>query len=155
MLRQGHGALYNVEGLGSSGPKVRGLALYASTKAGLRYLTDALVAETKGTPVIVGALLPGMVATDLVLGQFEGRPDEWERAKPILSILTDTVETVTPWLAGRVLNNRRHGARIKWSSTARLAGRFLLAPFRKRDPFGDDWVHLSHVATDVGEQGDQ
>lgn len=155
MLHQGHGALYNVEGLGSSGPKVRGLALYASTKAGLRYLTDALVAETKGSPVIVGALLPGMVATDLVLGQFEGRPDEWERAKPILSILTDRVETVTPWLARRVLDNRRHGARIKWSSTARLAGRFVLAPFRKRDPFTDDSVHFSNVPMEVGERGDK
>ena len=149
MLHQGHGALYNVEGLGSSGPKIKGLALYASTKAGLRYLTDALVAEMKGTPLIVGALQPGMVATDLVLGQFQGRPDEWQRAKPILSIISDRVETVTPWLARRVLENRRHGARIRWSSSARLAGRFLLAPFRKRDPFGSDAGRTSSLMADA------
>ena len=135
MLAQGHGAIYNVEGLGSGGPKVRGLALYASTKAGLRYLTDALVAESKGTPVIVGALWPGMVTTRLLTQQYDGRPEEWDRAKPILSILANPVETVAPWLARRVLENGRHGARIKWSNPVKLAGRFLAAPFRRRDPF--------------------
>lgn len=135
MGRQGHGAIYNVEGLGSGGPRIKGLALYSTTKAGLRYFTDSLVAETKGTPVIVGALWPGMVTTRLLTQQYDERPDEWERAKPILRVLADRVETVTPWLARRVLDNKRHGARIKWSSPARLTGRFLLAPFRKRDPF--------------------
>jgi len=135
MRRQGHGAIYNMEGLGSGGPRVKGLALYSTTKAGLRYFTDALVAETKGTPVIVGALWPGMVTTRLLTQQYDERPDEWERAKPILSILADRVETVTPWLARRILENKRHGARIKWINPARLTARFLAAPFRKRDPF--------------------
>jgi NAD(P)-dependent dehydrogenase (short-subunit alcohol dehydrogenase family) len=137
MTEQGHGALYNMEGLGSSGPKVAGMALYGSTKAGLRYLTDSLVQEMKGTPVIVGAILPGMVATDLLLRQYDGRPEEWERAKPVLSILSDRVENVTPWLASRILANRRHGARIRRSNMVRIAGRFVTALFTKRDPFSD------------------
>lgn len=133
MLEQGHGALYNMEGLGSDGRKVRGLALYGSTKCGLGYLTDVLIQETKGTPVMVGALRPGMVMTRLVTQQYEGRPEEWERAKGIINILADRVETVTPWLAQKVLENERHGVRIKWLSRGKLIGRFLCASFWKRD----------------------
>jgi len=51
----------------------------------------------------------------------------------IMNILADRVETVTPWLARKVLENERHGVRIKWLSTGNLMGRFLAAPFRKRD----------------------
>jgi hypothetical protein len=76
-----------------------------------------------------------MVTTRLLTQQYDERPNEWERARPILSILADRVETVAPWLAREVLDNRRHGARIKWSSPARLAARFIAAPFHKRDPF--------------------
>lgn len=135
MIEQGFGALYNVEGLGSSGRRVEGLTLYGTTKYGLRYLTDALVEETKGTPVLVGALRPGMIITDLITQQFEGRPDDWERAKRIFNILADRVETVTPWLARKILANDRSGVRIFWLTPAKMVGRFLLSPFHKRDLF--------------------
>ena len=36
MTAQGHGAIYNLEGLGSAGRHVRGTALYATTKAAIR-----------------------------------------------------------------------------------------------------------------------
>ena len=136
MLEQGHGALYNMEGLGSAGPKVAGLALYGSSKAGLRYLNESLVQEVKGKGVLVGALRPGMVATDFLLNQFEGRPEEFERAKRIFNILCDRVETITPWLAQRVLENDKNGALISWQSSWRMMSRFLTSPFRKRDVFG-------------------
>jgi len=133
MLAQGFGTLYNVEGLGSDGRRVEGLTLYGTTKCALAYLTDSLIAETKGTPVRVGALRPGMVMTRLVTQQYKGRPEEWQKAKRIFSILADRVETVTPWLARKVLENDKHGVRIKWLSGPKLMGRFLTAPFRKRD----------------------
>ena len=136
MLEQGHGSLYNMEGLGSDGRRVAGMTLYGCTKYGLSYLTDALVEETKGTPVLVGALQPGMVATDLLTQQYKDRPEQWERDKRIFNILSDRVETVTPWLARRVLANRKTGVRIKWLTRAKLMGRFLTAPFHKRDVFG-------------------
>jgi len=137
MLVQGFGSLYNMEGLGSDGRRVEGLTLYGSTKSALRYLTDAWAQETKGTGIIVGALSPGMVVTRFITDRYEGRPEEWERAKRVLSILSDRVETVTPWLARKVLANRKNGARFKWLSTGKLMGRFLTAPFSKRDPFRD------------------
>ena len=139
MLDQGFGSVYNMEGLGSDGRRVEGLTLYGCTKSGLRYLTDALVEETRDTPVLVGALLPGMVVTDFLTGQYEERPEEdWERAKRIFNILADRVETVTPWLAERVLANQKTGVRISWLSRGKIMGRFLTARFRKRDLFGEE-----------------
>jgi NAD(P)-dependent dehydrogenase (short-subunit alcohol dehydrogenase family) len=136
MRDQGSGSFYNMEGLGSDGRRVEGLTLYGTTKCALHYLTDALVEETRGTPILVGALRPGMILTDLVTGQYAGRPkEEWEDAKRIFNILADRVETVTPWLAQKVLANQRSGVRITWLTRRKVIGRFLAAPFRKRDLF--------------------
>jgi len=136
MLEQGFGALYNMEGLGSDGRKVEGLALYGSTKAGLRYLDECLTKETEGTPVLVGSLRPGMVVTDFLTRQFEDRPPEdWERAKRMFNIIADRVEDVTPWLAQQVLANDKNGACISWLSRWKVMGRFLTARFRKRNLF--------------------
>jgi len=135
MLEQGHGSLYNMEGFGSDGRKMPGMALYGSTKYALRYLTKSLVIETRGTPVIVGALSPGMVVTDLLTRNAREGAEDWDRAKRIFNILADRVETVTPWLAQHVLANTRSGARIQWLTGSKMLGRFLMAPFRKRELF--------------------
>lgn len=135
MLAQGFGGLYNMEGLGSDGARVQGLSLYATTKYAIRYLTESLVQETRGTPVLVGALSPGMVTTEFLTGQYEDRPEDWERARRIFNILADKVETVTPWLARKVLANMRTGVRFKWLTRGKVMARFLMAPFRKRDLF--------------------
>ncbi len=136
MLDQGFGGLYNMEGLGSDGRKVEGLALYGSTKRGLQYLDECLARETQGTPVLAGALRPGMVVTDFLTKQFENRPPEdWENAKRIFNILADRVETVTPWLAQQVLANDKNGVCISWLSPYKVLLRFLAARFRKRDLF--------------------
>jgi NAD(P)-dependent dehydrogenase (short-subunit alcohol dehydrogenase family) len=137
MLAQGFGAIYNLEGLGSGGFRVPGTSVYATSKAGLRSFGETLARETRGTPVLVGALRPGMVITDLVTKPYDGRPEEWERAKRIFNIIADRVETVTPWLAKRMLDNDKNGARISWTSTWKVGLRFLMSPFRKRDLFGE------------------
>lgn len=135
---QGWGAFYNMEGLGSDGRKVPGLTLYGTSKRALNYLTDSLAAEVKGTAILVGALSPGMVLTDLILAQYKGRPrEEWESARKIFNILADRVETVTPFLAEQVLKNTKNGARINWLSPAKASWRFLTAGISKRDLFHD------------------
>lgn len=139
MRQQGFGSLYNMEGLGSTGRRVAGLTLYGTTKYGMRYLTESLVEETRGTNILVGALSPGMVVTDLLTEQYQTRPEEWERAKRIFNILADRVETVAPWLVERILANNRTGARIVWLTRWKLTLRFLLAPFRKRELFSGEW----------------
>ncbi|TFH08139.1 MAG: SDR family oxidoreductase [Candidatus Atribacteria bacterium] len=135
MVAQGCGSIYNLEGLGSAGRHVRGTALYGTTKAAIRYFTDALVLEAKGTPVVVGAISPGMVITDLILEGLDKTSPDWPRAKSIFNILADRVETVTPWIARRVLANRKSGARINWLTSFKAFGRFARAPFSKRDLF--------------------
>ena len=121
--------------MGSGGRKVEGTSVYATSKAGLRYLDEVLVQEAEGTPVLVGVLRPGMVMTDLVTKPYEGRPEDWEEARRIFNIIGDRVETVTPWLAQKVLENEKNGAVISWSSNLKIMGRFLTARFRKRDLF--------------------
>jgi NAD(P)-dependent dehydrogenase (short-subunit alcohol dehydrogenase family) len=135
MLAQGSGALYNLEGLGADGRQIQGMAIYGITKSGVRYLNRALASETKGTPVIVGALLPGMVATDMLSSQYEGKPDEWARVKPIFNILSDRVETVAPWLVDKMLQNQKNGACISRSNGFKLGFRFLSSLFHKRHIF--------------------
>ncbi len=132
MMNQGFGALYNMEGHGSNGRKQDGLTLYGTTKAALRYFDDALELETEGTPVIVGSIMPGMVWTDMLHDQFANQPELLERSKGILNIITDTVETVSPWLVDRILANQENGVRIKWLNRRKMIGRFLTAPISKR-----------------------
>ena len=88
--------------------------------------------ETQGTPIIVGAIRPGMTVTDMITSQYAGQPEAWEKAKPIFNILADRVETVTPWIAQRVLANQKNGVIIDWSSGFKIGLRFLTAPFHKR-----------------------
>lgn len=138
MLEQGSGSIYNLEGLGSDGRSVEGLTTYGTTKAALTYLTDAMAREVKGTPVLVGAIRPGMVVTDMITQQYKDRPQQWDEARRIFNILADRIETVTPWIADRVLANRKNGVRIRWLSPGKAMSRFLMAPFSSRDLFGDD-----------------
>jgi len=135
MMDQGHGALYNMEGFGSDGRTMRGLTLYGASKYGLAYLTDSLAKEVRGTGVIAGGLRPGMVVTDLITKPFEGKPDEWKKVKAIFSILADRVENVAPWLAKKVLANRKNGARFNYFGTGKMICRFITALIIKRDPF--------------------
>ena len=135
MLEQGSGAIYNMEGMGSDGRIHSGLTLYGMSKYGLKYLTDALAKEAQESPIIIGALRPGMVATALLLDQYRGQPDEWQKVEKIFNIIADRVETVTPWLADRILSNQKSGVRIKWSSSWKLFSRFLVSPFKKRNIF--------------------
>lgn len=137
MLEQGFGSLYNMEGLGSDGRKVKGLTLYGSTKSCIRYLTDALAEEVRGTEVIVGAFSPGMVVTELLIGRYESGSQDWESAKRIFNILADRVETVTPWLAQKAITNKKNGVRFNWMTRGKVTGRFLAAPFRKRNLFDE------------------
>jgi NAD(P)-dependent dehydrogenase (short-subunit alcohol dehydrogenase family) len=135
MLEQGSGGIYNMEGLGSSGPIIRGMALYGTTKSALAYLTRAMAKEAEGTPILVGGLRPGMVATKLITGQYEGHPEDWERSKHIFNILSDKMETVTPWLAKRILANKKNGVYINWLTRWKIMRRFMLAPVHKRKIF--------------------
>jgi NAD(P)-dependent dehydrogenase (short-subunit alcohol dehydrogenase family) len=136
MQRQGHGFIYNMEGFGSNGQRMRGLTLYGCTKYALAYLTDSLVLENRGGKVKIGAIRPGMVVTDLLLKDRVDNPAQWARSRRIFNILADTVETVTPWIARQVLSNQRHGHRICWLTQRKILWRFLTASISGRKVAG-------------------
>lgn len=136
MRSQGFGAIYNVEGMGSNGQRVGGLSLYGTTKYGLRYFNESLAEEAKGTPVIIGALSPGMLVTDLLTRERECGDEDWEKTKRVLNILSDRVEVVAPWLVEKILGNNNNGVNIRWLTRGKVFWRFLSAPFIKRDVIG-------------------
>ena len=135
MLGQEHGAIYNMEGMGSDGRKHAGLTMYGTSKYAVHYFTESLALEAKETPVIVGSLRPGMVITDLITDRFKDRPEEFERAKKIFNIIADSVENVAPWLAKAVLANQKNGALLAYSSMWKLLWRFVSQPFVRRNLF--------------------
>lgn len=130
---QGHGTLYNMEGFGSNGMINPHMTIYGTTKAALTYFTKALIAQTKGTPVKVCWLNPGMVTTDLLLKDLPPTGVERERLVRMFNILADRVETVAPWLADRILEDPKHGSRVVWLTNGKAGWRFLTAAFVKRD----------------------
>ncbi len=137
MLTQGLGAIYNMEGMGSDGRMRDGLSLYGTSKYAVKYLTDALAMETKDTSLIIGALRPGMVITDLITDQYKDRPEELAKVKHIFNIIADTVDNVAPWLVDKILENEKTGVRFNYTPTWKILWRFASAPFRKRDLFAD------------------
>lgn len=136
MLAQGHGQLYNMEGAGSNGHVRNGMSVYATSKAAVHLFSQALIQETEGTAVQVGTLSPGMVITDLLLDPMNADPEIYQRSQRIFNILSDRVETVTPFLAQKILENDKSGAKIQWLTRPKMIWRFLYAPFSKRNPFG-------------------
>lgn len=135
MKAQGHGQLWNMEGFGSDGASQPGMVAYGSTKRGVNYLIKALRKDAKGSGVQICTLSPGIVVTDLLVGDYDTSSEEWTRARKIFNILGDTVDTVTPWLADKVLASDKDGASVKWLTPGKAFGRFMTAGFKKRDLF--------------------
>ena len=133
MLRQGAGAIYNMEGLGADGRKVPGLSNYGTSKAAVRYFSQALILEAQKTPVIIGTLAPGMVLTDLLTQDKFRDPAEWQRMKTLYNFLADRVENVTPWLVRQMLDNKKHGKAIHYTTTRRLLQHAIAVLFQGRD----------------------
>jgi NAD(P)-dependent dehydrogenase (short-subunit alcohol dehydrogenase family) len=135
MTGQGGGQVWNMEGFGSRGEVMSGMTGYGATKRAVGYINKSLIRETKGGPVQVCALSPGMVVTDLLVGDIDRDSKQWQKTKRIFNILADRVETVTPWLADMILATDRTGARVAWLTPSKVLWRFIAAAFRKRDLF--------------------
>ena len=137
MKEQDGGQIWNMEGFGSNGMAQPGLAAYGATKRAVNYLNQALRKDAAGTGVQICTLSPGIVITDLLVGDYDLDSPEWQRAKRMFNILGDRVETVTPFLADGILKANRDGAKVAWLTAGKAFGRFLAARFRKRDLFAD------------------
>lgn len=138
------GFIYNIEGMGSKGEVQVGVTTYATSKAGVGYLFDALRKDLKGTGVKIGAIRPGInVTSHLLYGAEVLTPERWAKTKKIFNILGDKPETTTPWLAAQILANTKDGRRIRWLTPAKIAWRFTTAGMRTRDLFAD--IELPHA----------
>ena len=139
-MAQSGGSIWNMEGFGSSGQKAKDMAIYGATKRAVTYFTESMSKDVKDSNVRICFLSPGIVKTDLLVDDYEGREADFEKAKKIFNILGDHVETVTPFLAEGILKSTKNGDRVAWltmpKAAGRFAGRFLLG--RKRDLFADD-----------------
>lgn len=145
MLAQGGGKIYLFEGFGSDGMVNPGLTTYGTTKRALHYFARSLAKEYEDSPILIGALNPGMVPTDLLL--YSSRSDDpaaWAHSKRIMNRLGDTVETVTPWLVEQALENRKQGARIVWMTRRKALARFLLPKYGNRHLVEDFEADLDH-----------
>ena len=138
MLAQGHGQIYNLEGMGSNDNMLAGFTVYGTTKRALRYFTESLVNESGSTPVQVGTLGPGIVVTDFLIENMKKMSkEEYERVRMIYNILADKVETVAPFLVENILSNTATGAKIDWLTDEKAAERFNSDEYASRDLLGE------------------
>lgn len=136
MLAQGSGAIYSMEGLGSNNMIQKKTILYGTTKHALTYFMKGLAKELKGTGIIAGRLSPGMMLTDFIKKSADGGIPAIESDKSfqrIFNILADRPETVAEFFVPKMLGNTKNNAQIQWLTNTKTIGRFLSAPFIKRN----------------------
>ncbi|MFL0248080.1 SDR family NAD(P)-dependent oxidoreductase [Candidatus Clostridium stratigraminis] len=134
MLKQGHGAIYSMEGLGSNNMIQLKTILYGTTKHALTYFMKGLAKELDGTGVIAGRLSPGMMLTDFITKTPDGEQSEVisdEKFKKLFNILADKPETVAKFFIPRILRNTKNDAQIAWLTNRKAAWRFMTAGLRK------------------------
>lgn len=133
--QDGGGFVWLMEGFGSDGRTTAGLAAYGATKRAVRYLAKALAVDAAEVPAVrIGTLSPGIVVTDLLTADLDQSTDRGRKAAKVYRILADRVETVTPWLADRVLAATKPGTKVAWLTSRKAAVRFATAAFSRRDP---------------------
>lgn len=131
MIEQGHGHIFNMEGMGSNGMKSPQLAAYGASKAALPQLTKSLVKETKDLNVGIHRISPGIVLTDLTLRNLSP-----ESAK-IFNILAEKPKTVIEYLVPRIRKVKGTDKHINFLSPPKIIWRFLTA-FKRKNRFFDN-----------------
>lgn len=135
MKARGTGMIFNMEGHGSNGGIVDGLAMYGTSKSAATYFTRAFAHEAKGCGVSVGRLMPGMVVTDMLLETLAGEDPENARRRKIYNLLADDVPTVSAFLVDGILSASGPAPRIEWLTRRKALFRMLAGPFLRRDLF--------------------
>ncbi len=135
MKEQGGGKIFNMEGLGSDGFMLDGMTIYGTTKSALTYFTRSFAHEARGTTVQIGTISPGMVVTDMLRRTVSDGSPESLKKQQFFNIMADDVATVAAFLTDRILSATDHSPKIRWLTKPRMAGKILMAPFRKRNLF--------------------
>ncbi|NTU94292.1 MAG: SDR family oxidoreductase [Chlorobiaceae bacterium] len=130
------GMIFTMEGHGSNGGIVDGMAMYGTTKSAATYFTKAFAHEARSSGVTIGRLLPGMVVTDLLMETIAGDDPGNARRREIYNLLADDVETVSAFLVDGMLAAKGPSPRIEWLTRSKAISRMLWGRFRKRNVFG-------------------
>ena len=134
MIKQGHGAIYSMEGLGYNNMIQLKTILYGTTKHALTYFMKGIAKELEETNVIAGRLSPGMMLTDFITKTPDGDQSEVianSRFKKVFNILADKPEAVARFFVPRMLTNTKNNAQIIWLTNRKVIWRFVTAGFRK------------------------
>ena len=139
MIKQGFGAIYNVEGFGSNDAYQPFLVMYGTAKRAVTYFTSALANEVKlnGYNIIVGKLSPGIMITDFLTSS-NGQDNTTElsdKVKKVYNILGDYPDVIAEFLVDGMMKNKKNDKRIAWLTTGKSMVRFMTAGFNKRDFF--------------------
>lgn len=142
MIEQGHGAIYNVEGMGSNDAFQPRLSIYGTAKRAVTYFTDALSKEIadRKLPIIVGKISPGIMITDFLTssnGQ-QNTTQLSDKNKKVYNILGDYPDVIASYLVPRIIDNKKNGVRIAWLTGRKAFFRFLTASFSKRNFFKEE-----------------
>lgn len=135
MLRQKHGTIYSMEGMGSNGMIQKKTIHYGTTKCALTYYMKGLAKELEGTGVTAGRLSPGMMLTDFITKDPKGKPSgvvKNEDFRKIFNTLAEKPETVADFLVPKMMKNKKNDTYLVWLTNGKDVLRFMLAPFRKR-----------------------
>lgn len=139
MMKQGFGAIYNVEGFGSNDAFQPCLAMYGTAKRAVTYFTDALANEfkVKNLPLIAGKLSPGIMITAFLTSANgkDGSNQLSEKTKKVYNILGDYPDVIAAFLTKAMLANTKNGVRLAWLTNGKAAFRFMTAGFNKRNFF--------------------
>lgn len=139
MIKQGKGAIYNIEGYGSNDAKMLGLSIYGTSKRAITYFTEALAkeCEERKTNVIVGKLSPGIMITDFISNALGDKQkiELPEKTKKVYNILGDYPDVVAKFLVTGVLKNTKNNVKIEWLTNRKAAFRFMTSAFNKRNFF--------------------
>ncbi|MBQ7895792.1 MAG: SDR family NAD(P)-dependent oxidoreductase [Oscillospiraceae bacterium] len=139
MIKQGSGAIYNVEGYGSNDAMMLGLNMYGTTKRAITHFTQALAKESeeRSTGVLVGRLSPGIMITDFTVKALGGKENIElpEKTKKVYNILGDLPDVVANFLVNQMLSNDKNNAHIQWLTNRKAAWRFMTSGFNKRNFF--------------------
>lgn len=134
MKKQGSGAIYSMEGLGSNDMIQLKTILYGTTKRALTYFMKGFAKELEGSGVITGRLSPGMMLTDFITKTPDGDKSEVisdEKFKKVFNALADKPETVAAFFIPRILKNTKNDAHIEWLTNSKAAWRFMTSAMRK------------------------
>ncbi len=125
MKKQQYGVVYNMEGLGSNNMAIPKTSIYGTSKRAITYFVKAANKELKDYPnVLVGAIQPGMVFTELL------QRNLGEDGLKVARILGNKPEHVAVKIVDGIENKK---SKISILTNLAIAWRFMSSPFIKRN----------------------